>query len=607
MQFYSDELERVVRAKGNKGRPTNETSTSTTAAAANVDRNRVSRSTIRARRYNNPQETSSRVSTKPRARPQPRAAPQPTRPQTAASQTGTSQSRPQSRLQTRPPSRQSLKSAYRTRPTHESSAVSMPRSRVSTKTATTATRPRYQEPDTQSYLSESIYTSLSRASSRDTWEQGNWEEEDLPPAVLYNTAYSTASVATYDSALSDEEETHVNYGFQSDANSSTSSCSAGNPPAVLPPYQCAPMSETASVRSSDPDSFAHLFPSMARLSIRHDERTADGNMNLRVDTIVPDPSSRRRRPIAIQLFHLRMHDLARRDFSLRRYCRDSGREVCNSKGATPRNPNDPRPGFQQSVTTAIRSMKTSFRRSTNSGGGSPVAGGSPDPRRPSLNSNGSWKCLSAADAADENADDATKLPAQRPIPANTIKLEFSNYARVEIVRHRHKAYEFEWWGHRYAWRRVVDKGCLGKIAYHLIRDNQGPPVAVIVPEGRSPTQIEADNNAGSWIPPCHMWINDRSIIEVMTDIADVVVATGLMALVDDCIRQRWPAKRPKTAVAAAGVQQAPASSRPVSQHAPVADPARPKTFMHSLFQRQHRMPSQHAYGPLRIRNAVTVY
>jgi hypothetical protein len=110
--------------------------------------------------------------------------------------------------------------------------------------------------------------------------------------------------------------------------------------------------------------------------------------------------------------------------------------------------------------------------------------------------------------------------APRLVPTNTIKLEFSNYARVDVVRHGSKSYDFEWWGHKYSWRRDVDKA-LGLASFHLIRDGHGSsPVAHIVPEVRSPTQIEAEEEIGGWVPPSFMWISDQSIVDAVTDIAE---------------------------------------------------------------------------------------
>lgn len=296
-------------------------------------------------------------------------------------------------------------------------------------------------------------------------------------------------------------------------------------------------------RPSTPPEFAKLFPSLNRFSIRHDEFTPDGNMNLRVDTVVTG-----RRRTAIQLFHLRMYDLAKREFSLRRYCRDSGREVCNSKrkydepaAPKPQKENESgRPTLQRSVTSAIKTLgggggggngKPGFRRTSSRGS---IFG----PRSPISNAvkrPGTSNSYSSCDTDEEYFDKATsslsladsrsgsKAKQQRPVPTNTIKLEFSNYARVDVRRRgnsKHKRYEFEWWGHRYSWRRSVDKQ-LGLVSFHLVRDGNGnTPIAYIVPESRSPSQVLADENAAGWVPPCFMWIADESILEAMTDVAE---------------------------------------------------------------------------------------
>jgi hypothetical protein len=307
------------------------------------------------------------------------------------------------------------------------------------------------------------------------------------------------------------------------------------------------------VRPSNPQDFAKLFPSLNRLSIRHDEYTSDGNLNLRIDTTVAVPGHRR---IAMQLFHLRMYDLAKREFSLRRYCRDSGREVCHSKRKYDEPGSESRPILQRSVSSALKTLgsRPQFRR--NNSNNSAL-------KRPTTSSS-SWE------ADDETHDGSSVRSASinnqlnsnhrhnrppRPVPTNTIKLEFSNYARVDITRRgssggrgkkSSKRYEFNWWGHKYSWKRHLDK-TLGTVSFHLIRDNDvGRPVAHIVPETRAPTQVLADETAGGWVPPCHMWISDESVLEAMTDVADIIMATGLIALVDDCIKERWQVKK-KTA------------------------------------------------------------
>jgi hypothetical protein len=108
---------------------------------------------------------------------------------------------------------------------------------------------------------------------------------------------------------------------------------------------------------------------------------------------------------------------------------------------------------------------------------------------------------------------------------DTIKLEFSNYARVEVTRSQSVGeqgvilYVFEWWGHAYAWRRVVDENT-DTVSYHLTRDGKGHPIAHIVPETRGLEETRRDEEVGGWVPPCHIWISDKSVINAMTDVAE---------------------------------------------------------------------------------------
>ncbi|KAK4163201.1 hypothetical protein QBC43DRAFT_320164 [Cladorrhinum sp. PSN259] len=333
------------------------------------------------------------------------------------------------------------------------------------------------------------------------------------------------------------------------------------------------------VRPSTPQDFAKLFPSLNRLTIRHDEFTADGNMNLRIDTVVTG-----RKRTAIQLFHLRMYDLAKREFSLRRYCRDSGREVCNSKrkfieptAAKPKATEDSKPALKRSMTSAIKSLgsgKPVLRRAKSgmSAFGRPSTGYSSNSGDEDLSQHKSNLSRLSLDSR------LAKAKLQRPEPTNTIKLEFSNYARVDVNRRggkNNKRYEFEWWGHKYSWKRHFDKQ-LNTYMFHLVRDgNTSAPVAHIVPESRSPSQVAADEKAGGWIPPCFMWIADEAIVEAVTDVADVIMATGLMALVDDCIKERWQTPKVHTI-------PVPLTSRKLS-----FESVSPKAFVHNLFQRRH--------------------
>ncbi|KAK3491950.1 hypothetical protein B0T13DRAFT_514097 [Neurospora crassa] len=356
-------------------------------------------------------------------------------------------------------------------------------------------------------------------------------------------------------------------------------------------------------------SFAKLFPSLNRLSIRHDEYTSDGNMNLRIDTVVTG-----RRRTVYQLFHLRMYDLAKREFSLRRYCRDSGREVCNSKRkyaesstATKaksraasrddvnKSHHHDRPNLKRSMSTAIKTLsaatksKPVLRRTPTSGAASICSS------RP----NTSDSCYGDDELCNHSNSSRMSLSSKgkthRAIPTNTIKLEFSNYARVDVHRRggkNNKRYEFEWWGHNYAWKRSVDKQMGGQVSFHLIRDgNLSAPVAHIVPETRSPAQVDADERAGGWVPPCFMWIADETIIDAVTDVADVIMASGLMALVDDCIKEKWQTSRK--------VHRIPVPLTHKTVSLPSID-ASPRSIMQHVFGRRHSQTQSHQPTPMRL-------
>ncbi|RAL65792.1 hypothetical protein DID88_005457 [Monilinia fructigena] len=93
--------------------------------------------------------------------------------------------------------------------------------------------------------------------------------------------------------------------------------------------------------------------------------------------------------------------------------------------------------------------------------------------------------------ASKRATAATKTPT------NTTKLEFSNYAQIDVKRRGTKAlkrYEFEYWGHSYSWKRVMEKDGEGKaISYHLFKEDSTTAIAHIVPELRSRDEIQAED------------------------------------------------------------------------------------------------------------------
>ncbi|KAL4997173.1 hypothetical protein BDV10DRAFT_94945 [Aspergillus recurvatus] len=265
---------------------------------------------------------------------------------------------------------------------------------------------------------------------------------------------------------------------------------------------------------STSSSFAKLFPSRRRLLIRHDDQTDDGNMQLRVDTRVPHRGGYQQ---DVVLFHLRMYDLFTRKFSFRRYCRDSGREVCHSERRAVSSTFVKAPMLQRSWTSVLASL-----RPGSSGYGH-------HKRRGSEQSRFSEDVVSGIDRPAALAD--------------SIMLEFSNYAHVELKRRgagRTKRYEYEYWATKYQWRRKSRReGDLREVSYHLVDMRTAKKVAHIVPEILSPQEAIEEEDKGGWIPPSSMWISDVSAYK-MHDVADVIVATGLIVLVDDCIRNRWP-------------------------------------------------------------------
>jgi hypothetical protein len=266
------------------------------------------------------------------------------------------------------------------------------------------------------------------------------------------------------------------------------------------------------LKPTNPSNFADYFPSTKRLFIRHDDTTYDGNMNLRVDT---EGSSKKKGNV--QLFHLRMQDLKKREFSLRRYERSSGREVCHSARKYEKL-SEQRPALTRSVSHAIAGFrKPEFKRT-----------GSMLSQHSQKSTKGIKRSDSGYGSIHENTTEVTdfmaELKAKSPsLPTNTTKLEFSNYAQVDVKRRGKKSskrYEFEYWGYTYKWKRVEEKYSGGKsVSYHLHK-GEGPAIAHIVPELRSPAQMHAERAAGGWVPPCSMWISDPSVVEALTDVAE---------------------------------------------------------------------------------------
>ncbi|KAF2637452.1 hypothetical protein P280DRAFT_472157 [Massarina eburnea CBS 473.64] len=303
------------------------------------------------------------------------------------------------------------------------------------------------------------------------------------------------------------------------------------PEYAVPHYHHEPLPHDAIPTTSR--DFADLFPTSKRISIRHDDSTIDGNMNLRVDTQVEDYHHKKQN---YTLFHLRMHDLRTREFSLRRYCRESGREVCHSirKYKTPTS--EKRPVLQRASTALAGLMmhKPDSRPNTAVG--------------LKRSDSGYASIHSATDDRDSRPKTAGCTAGHALMPTNTVKLEFSNYAHLDVKRRGAKSgkrYAFEYWGYDYSWKRFVSKEHdLESVAYYLVRsDDEKLPLAHISPVRLTHDQAREEAARGGWIPPCYMRITDEVILKANSDLSDIVVATGLMALVDDCIKRKFHSKQ----------------------------------------------------------------
>lgn len=267
-----------------------------------------------------------------------------------------------------------------------------------------------------------------------------------------------------------------------------------------------------------PAEFGELFPSAKRLLIQHDDTTPDGNLNLRVDT---ELTVSRGSKIKLTLFHFRMYDLTERQFSLRRYQRDSGREVCSSKRKYLKPITSPSPSSKRS------SLTTAFSKlSLKSLAGRPRSKTSQD--------------LEEDDSGEDIDLLAAQADVEATIPTDTMRIEFSNYAQVELQRGRRREarlYDFEYWGERYCWRRsMYHDESESVVSFEMINLATGGCVAHITADKISEKRNRQEATQGSWVPPTSMRILEN---QVSNDLGDVIVATGLMALTDDCIRRHW--------------------------------------------------------------------
>jgi hypothetical protein len=129
------------------------------------------------------------------------------------------------------------------------------------------------------------------------------------------------------------------------------------------------------------------------------------------------------------------------------------------------------------------------------------------------------------DDDDSRPKSAGYVKGRALMPTNTIKLEFSNYAHMDIKRRGAKSskrYSFEHWGQSYSWKRVVNKERdQESVSYYLIRaDNEKEPLAHICPFKLSHDQAQEEAARGGWVPPCYLRMTDDSILNSSTDISE---------------------------------------------------------------------------------------
>lgn len=239
-----------------------------------------------------------------------------------------------------------------------------------------------------------------------------------------------------------------------------------------------------------PAEFAALFPSIRRLQVKHDDSSSDGDMNIRVDTSIND---RYGTPRHLTLFHLRMYDLEKREFSLRRYGRDCGREVAHTHTKVEKQNTPRRPAIQRSVSRAFHSFR----------------GKADQEKQMTLNRQDSGY-------GSEDEDDVFQdkpQPAEETKSANTVTLEFSNYAHVQLTRKGTKMsrkYDFEYWGKNYSWKRLIRRlPATGEeeVSYQLVNNANNNIVAVILPDPISPLS-GPQNEHGEFVPQCSFYMKD---------------------------------------------------------------------------------------------------
>ena len=310
--------------------------------------------------------------------------------------------------------------------------------------------------------------------------------------------------------LSGSAEDHVNIdsgSWQESFNQSNSppdraprrAASAGN---SVGPSHLNTESQKPNLSHSNADNFSSLFPSCETLFLNHDQGVDDSHMTLSIATATSQGLGPR-----VQLFYMKMNDLKKRDFSLRRYHRTSGREVCRTSRVF-RKIVRKRPRVRRSISNSVSSI-----HSMSSGRGG--LSGSQTSSQSGAESPSGWSDYSVASNLNTNSK-RPRRTSSSPEPTNHIAIDFSDHTHVELSRTgigRVRNYDFEYWGSKYRWRRTRRKReSLGtELRYSLRSPPQEQVLAHISIEESLESQQVPNKAKRDWIPQARMRITDKEI------------------------------------------------------------------------------------------------
>ena len=205
---------------------------------------------------------------------------------------------------------------------------------------------------------------------------------------------------------------------------------------------------------------------------------------------------------------------------------ESGREACHYilKQIKPRQP-EPTSGLHRTIDGKIKDIwrrassgSVSFRRRSTSTRGSVASSrGSTSSRHNSISSRAGY------DDSDNEDLIQKESTVNVSFASNTMRMEFSNYAKVDIKRRgstSSKRYDFEYWDSMYSWKRVVEKGDRTKDSYHLLKDNGTTAIAHIVGNMLTRSEVLKEKQEGYWVQPCSLWISDQRAVNSLTELAE---------------------------------------------------------------------------------------